>query len=91
ENSDLDSQEKLSLEKLWEYTQEVVNQGKYSLLVLDELSLAINFGLIPEIEVLDFLAHRPPHLDIILTGSQMPQSLLDIADQITEVRRSHQP
>ncbi|MFM6687726.1 MAG: P-loop NTPase family protein, partial [Dolichospermum sp.] len=32
-----------------------------------------------------------PHLDIILTGSQMPQSLLDIADQITEVRRSHQP
>ena len=91
DNSDLDEREKLSLEKLWQYTQQVVNQGKYSLLVLDELSLAINFGLIPENEVLDFLAHRPPHLDIILTGSQMPKSLLEIADQITEIRRSHQP
>jgi cob(I)alamin adenosyltransferase len=91
DNSDLDEGEKLSLEKLWQYTQQVVNQGKYSLLVLDELSLAINFGLIPESEVLDFLAHRPPHLDIILTGSQKPKSLLEIADQITEIRRSHQP
>ncbi|MFO0142355.1 MAG: P-loop NTPase family protein, partial [Aphanizomenon sp.] len=30
-------------------------------------------------------------IDIILTGSQMPKSLLEIADQITEIRRSHQP
>ena len=55
------------------------------------MSLAINFGLIPETEVLEFLSHRPPHVDIILTGSQMPKSLLDVADQITEIRRSHQP
>jgi cob(I)alamin adenosyltransferase len=58
---------------------------------LDELSLAINFCLIPETEVLQFLANRPSHIDIILTGPQMPKSLLDVADQITEIRRSHQP
>ena len=90
-NSDLDAAESQALQQLWQHTQKVVNEGKYSLLVLDELSLAINFGLIPETEVLEFLSHRPPHVDIILTGSQMPQSLLDVADQITEIRRSHQP
>jgi cob(I)alamin adenosyltransferase len=87
----LDETESQALQKLWQYTQQVVFQEKYSLIVLDELSLAINFGLIPEAEVLEFLANRPPHINIILTGPEMPKSLLDIADQITEIRRSHQP
>ncbi|MCG6133769.1 MAG: P-loop NTPase family protein [Nostoc sp. LLA-1] len=87
----LDEAENQSLQKLWQYTQQVVFEGKYSLVVLDELSLAMNFGLIPETEVLGFLAQRPPHVDIILTGPEMPQSLLDVADQITEIRRSHRP
>ncbi|MBD1216958.1 MAG: P-loop NTPase family protein [Aphanizomenon sp.] len=90
DNSDLDESENQALQELWQHTQKVVNEGKYSLLVLDELSLAVNFGLIPESEVLEFLAHRPSHIDIILTGSQMPKFLLDMADQITEIRRSHQ-
>lgn len=87
----LDEAENQALQRLWQYTQQVVHEGKYSLVVLDELSLAINFGLIAETEVLAFLAKRPPHVDIILTGPEMPQSLLDIADQITEIRRSHRP
>ncbi|OBQ09750.1 MAG: cob(I)yrinic acid a c-diamide adenosyltransferase [Anabaena sp. LE011-02] len=91
DSSDLDAAENQALQQLWQHTQKVVNEGKYSLLLLDELSLAINFGLIPETEVLEFLSQRPPHVDIILTGSQMPTSLLDVADQITEIRRSHQP
>jgi cob(I)alamin adenosyltransferase len=57
--------------------------------VLDELSLAINFGLIPQDEVLAFLKERPRQVDIILTGPDMPQVLLDVADQITEIRQSH--
>jgi cob(I)alamin adenosyltransferase len=61
------------------------------LVVLDELSIAINFGLIPEAEVLSFLNKRPRHIDLILTGPDMPRSILEISDQITELRRSHQP
>jgi cob(I)alamin adenosyltransferase len=88
---ELDEAEFKSLMQLWQYTQDVVSAGKYSLVVLDELSIAINFGLIPLDEVLAFLKRRPSHVDIILTGPQMPQAILDIADQITEIRRSHQP
>ncbi|AFZ15416.1 cob(I)yrinic acid a,c-diamide adenosyltransferase [Crinalium epipsammum PCC 9333] len=87
----LDPVEAESLRDLWKYTQKVVLEGEYSLVVLDELSLAINFGLIPEDEVLKFLELRPNHVDIILTGQDMPQALLDVADQITEIRRSHRP
>ena len=88
---ELDEAESLSLRELWQYTQDVVNQGKYSLVVLDELSLAINFGFISDHEVLAFIKQRPSQVDLIFTGPKMPQALLDIADQITEIRRSHQP
>lgn len=85
---ELDESEHCALKQLWQYTQSVVLSGKYSLVVLDELSLAINFGLIPQDEVLAFLKKRPSHVDIILTGPQMPKAILDVADQITEIRRS---
>lgn len=88
---ELDDAELASLLELWQYTQAVVHQGKYDLVVLDELSLAINFGLIPQTEVLAFLKQRPRQVDVILTGPEMPQAILDVADQITELRRSHQP
>ncbi len=87
----LDEAENRSLLKLWQHTQKVVEEEKYSLVVLDELSLAINFGLIPVSEVLAFLEKRPAHVDIILTGPEMPQAILDVADQVTEIRPSHRP
>lgn len=87
----LDEGETQSLRKLWEYTKQVVKAGSYDLVVLDELSLAIKFGVISEEEVLELLDKRPGHLDIILTGPEMPKTILDEADQITQIRRSHRP
>lgn len=87
----LDENEIQALQALWEHTRKVVLEGKYSLVVLDELSLAIHFGLISLDEVLAFLQQRPIQTDLILTGPEMPSEILELADQITEIRRSHQP
>lgn len=86
---DVEATEASALRELWDYTQSAVFAGKYSLVVLDELSLAINFGLIPELEVLSFLERRPRNVDVILTGPEMPIAILELADQITELRRSY--
>jgi cob(I)alamin adenosyltransferase len=91
DTSELESDEMDALRDLWQYTKEAVIGDRFSLVVLDELSLAIHLGLIPESEVLDLIAQRPRHVDMILTGPEMPQSLIDRADQITELRRSFCP
>jgi cob(I)alamin adenosyltransferase len=91
DTAQLDAAETNSLQDLWLWTQDVVLEGRYHLVILDELSLAINFGLIAEVEVLNLLEKRPRHIDMILTGPQMPQALLDVADQVTEIRKSHRP
>jgi cob(I)alamin adenosyltransferase len=78
-----------ALQALWQHTQAAVHEGKYGLIVLDELSLAIDFGLIKQNELLTLLKSRPAHVEIILTGPQMPESLLAVADQVTEFRRNY--
>jgi cob(I)alamin adenosyltransferase len=91
DGAELAEGEQTAVQDLWQYTQAVVAEGKYSLVVLDELSLAINFGLIAEADVLSFIQQRPGQVDLILTGPEMPQTILDVADQITELRRTHRP
>ncbi|HEY9630812.1 MAG TPA: P-loop NTPase family protein [Coleofasciculaceae cyanobacterium] len=88
DSPNVEAGEAIAIRDLWNHTQAVVSSGQYSMVVLDELSLAINFGLISEIEVLNFLKQRPAQIDVILTGPDMPQPILDIADQITELRRT---
>ncbi|TAD80235.1 MAG: P-loop NTPase family protein [Oscillatoriales cyanobacterium] len=77
-----------AIRDLWQQTIERSESGQYELIVLDELSLAVEIGAIDCQEVLDFLDDRPGHVDVILTGPSIPPQLLDAADQITEVRRS---
>ncbi|MEO0539421.1 MAG: cob(I)yrinic acid a,c-diamide adenosyltransferase, partial [Cyanobacteria bacterium P01_A01_bin.105] len=86
-----DPKAKAALTELWDYTLDVVKQGRYGLVVLDELSLALEFGLLEEADVLAFLDNRPPQMDVVLTGPQMPYSILSIADQVTEFRRGFLP
>jgi len=91
DTAEIEDTEVAALLGLWRYTQSVVAEGRYSMVVLDELSLAINFGLISETEVLAFLENRPRHVDVILTGPDVPESIRNVADQITELRRSDRP
>jgi cob(I)alamin adenosyltransferase len=88
---ELEPDDTKALDDLWSHTKEAILSGRYALVVLDELSLAIRFGLIPESEVLELIEQRPHHIDMILTGPEMPQSLIEKADQVTELRRSFCP
>lgn len=84
-------EERQAVKELWKHTQLVVSKGRYGLVVMDELSLAMNYNLIPTQEVITFLQQRPPQVDVILTGPDMPEMVLNMADQVTEFRRNFLP
>ncbi len=80
-----------AVNELWGYVQDVIQANRYGLVMLDELSLAIEYGLIREVDVLELLEQRPAQMDIILTGPKMPYSIMSMADQVTEFRREFLP
>lgn len=75
-----------AIREIWAFTQAAIAEGRYDAVVLDELSLAIAYGVISEVEVLQVLGDRPRHIEVTLTGQQMPPALLQMADQVTELR-----
>lgn len=63
-----------------------MRSGKYDVVILDELCIALHFGLLRLDEVLGVLAQRNPHTEVVITGRKAPQGLIDVADLVTEMR-----
>ncbi|MFZ2413595.1 MAG: cob(I)yrinic acid a,c-diamide adenosyltransferase [Candidatus Cryosericum sp.] len=60
-------------------------EERHELVILDELNCVIDYGLIPEADVLELLSHRPPFMSVCITGRGAPASLLDAADMVSEI------
>ena len=76
-----------AVQSIWSACSTHLSRGDLDQLVLDELGLAIAFGYLDEQEVLCRLEQRPASMDVIITGPSIPDSLMALADQVTELRR----
>jgi len=73
--------------QLWEHCRDQLLSGAVDLLVLDELGLALAYGYLDLETVVATLEQRPAQMDVILTGPSMPEPLMAMADQVTQLRR----
>ena len=62
-----------------------MRSGRYDIVVLDEVNVAIWFGLLTVDAVLALLEQRPEHVELVLTGRRAPQPLIERADLVTEM------
>ncbi len=74
------------IRQAWELAREVIATGDHNLVILDEINLALAYGLIPLEEVVDVLCRRPARVEVVLTGRDAPPELLELADLVTEMR-----
>lgn len=71
--------------------QEVVNSGKYDIIILDEINIALSLGLIGVEEVVDLIKNKPKHVELLLTGRDAPPEIVAIADLVTEMKEIKHP
>ena len=80
-------QEDIDLAKAaWSVAEGVIAKGEHDLVILDELTYLCTWGWISTDDVVAAIAHRPRHVNIIVTGRDAPQAIIDIADTVTEMR-----
>ncbi len=60
--------------------------GRYEIVILDEVNVAVWFGLLSVQQVLDFLQQRPDNVELILTGRRAPKELIEQADLVSEIK-----
>ncbi|MBR2742511.1 MAG: cob(I)yrinic acid a,c-diamide adenosyltransferase [Clostridia bacterium] len=61
------------------------------MLIFDEAVSAVNHGLIPEDDVIEYIKSRPPGLELVLTGRNPSARLLALSDYATEMRKIKHP
>jgi cob(I)alamin adenosyltransferase len=66
--------------------REAMLSGSYDLVILDEVCVAIHFGLLETKEVVSLLKEKPPAVELILTGRYCPDELMAKADLVTEMQ-----
>ena len=71
--------------------REVVEKGECDMLILDEVNTAVRFGVLSAQDVVDLLKSRMEEIEVVLTGRDAPQELLEFADYVSHVEGKKHP
>ena len=84
ESPDLDKSEGRAA-AAWQLAAAAIAGGHYHLVVLDEITYPMNWGWIDSTAVTDAIRTRPAHVNIVATGRDAPEALIEVADTVTEM------
>ena len=77
-----------SAERGWAVAKEMLaardgDKPRYGLVVFDELNVAMNYGYLDSREIVATLLARHPQQNVVVTGRNAPQQIIDAADTVT--------
>lgn len=78
-------------EQGWKTCRDALRGGEYDVLIFDEMTYPLRFGWLDTEEVVAELRNRPVGTHVVVTGRQAPQSLIDAADLVTEMKLIKHP
>jgi len=71
--------------------EELIEKGDYDMLILDEIAVAVDFNLISLKRVVDLLDKKSDNLEMVLTGRNCPQELIERADLVSVIDEIKHP
>ena len=71
----------------WDLAEAKLASGDFDLLILDELTYAVKYGWVDVADVVAGVTNRSPHTNVVITGRDAPDELVELADTVTEMRK----
>ena len=71
--------------------KEIVESGDYDIVILDEINVALHLKLIEIKEVTNMIKKKPENVEIVLTGRNAPEELIELADLVTDLKEIKHP
>ncbi|NOU08482.1 MAG: cob(I)yrinic acid a,c-diamide adenosyltransferase [Nitrospira sp.] len=75
----------------WIKAKALIADGTHAIVVLDEITFAINYGFIALTDVLVTLRARPTHVHVVVTGRKAHEELCALADLVTDMQPVKHP
>lgn len=80
-----ETDKKLASEAL-ELARKTMLGGEYDMIILDEVNGAVSMGLVPVEALLDLMQAKPQQVELVLTGRNAHERVVEAADLVTEMR-----
>ena len=90
DNSPREEHEKYAAEAV-RICREKIFSEKYDVIILDEVNYAVNLGLIDVQEIIKIIKEKPSDLDLVLTGRDVKEEIVELADLVTEMKEIKHP
>lgn len=77
-----------------EYFDRIVKkvvEGDYRMVVFDEIVATYNFELVEKEKVLKFLKNKPEKLEVVMTGRDAKEELVELADYVSRIQKIKHP
>lgn len=74
-----------------EFARSVVHRGEHDVVILDEIIMALWFGLLQEEDVLSLIKEKPAGMELVLTGRRASEKLMEVADYVSNVSKIKHP
>ncbi len=65
----------------------ILRDGEFDLVVLDEINMAIYYGLFQVDEIIDLLKSRHQGVEVVLTGRNADKKIIEYADLVSEIKK----
>lgn len=72
-------------ERAWSKAVDLMEDPSFSLVILDELNIALRYDYLPRDQVVATLKARRPDLHVIVTGRNAKPELIEAADLVTDM------
>jgi cob(I)alamin adenosyltransferase len=72
--------------KAWKRALAFLQDERFDLVLLDELNIVLKLGYLPVEDVTNALENRPIMQHVVITGRGAPDTLIEAADTVTEMR-----
>ncbi len=69
-----------------EEARRALTGGEYDIVIMDEINVAVELGVLTLDEVLPVIDSKPPTVELVLTGRYAPDEFYERADLITEMK-----
>ena len=66
--------------------KEILQAGVFDVVILDEASVAADQGLFSEHRLLEMIAGRPGHVEVVITGRNAGAAIIAAADLVTDMK-----
>lgn len=70
----------------FDFCEKAAQNNECDVLILDEILGVLKNKLLPQERVMKLLKNKPQNMEIILTGREAPQELINLADLVTEMK-----